>query len=301
MVFSDNQLITLSSRDAVKNNGTYLSDVVFNFKGILKDENNIVRCFIRVLNAQIPVSFYTIDSSNNVFAYKITSLTTLKTIILPVGNYTSTTLISKLTSLFTANADSITTTFDLVTGKLTFASGVSYTYYNYGSNGCTMGNVLGIGTSSISGISVACPYPLNLLNKKKLFIQSNSLFNVAYTSYNLGFTTTIAAIPVNQPPYNLLNYISLSESDKVIIYNTTLNSIDIQILDESDNFINFNNIDWSLTLCLSIEREDQKKSHIENFNEFLQFSTVSGTDMDEVVPKKKELTQDEKDLELLQK
>ena len=75
MVFSDNQLITLSSRDAVKNNGTYLSDVVFNFKGILKDENNIVRCFVRVLNAQIPVSFYTIDATNNVLAYKITSST----------------------------------------------------------------------------------------------------------------------------------------------------------------------------------------------------------------------------------
>ena len=43
MVFSDNQLITLSSRDAVKNNGTYLSDVVFNFKGILKDENKYLR------------------------------------------------------------------------------------------------------------------------------------------------------------------------------------------------------------------------------------------------------------------
>ena len=302
MVFTDNQLITLSSRDAVKMNGTYLSDVVFNFKGILKDENNIVRCFIRVLNAQIPVSFYTIDSTNNKLAYKQTSLSTIKTITIPEGNYNATTLIAKLGTLFTANADSITTTFNLQTGKLTFTSGVSYTYYNYGVNGCTIGNVLGIGSSSIAGISIVCTYPLNLLNKSKLFIQSNSLFNVAYTSYNLGFTTTIAAIPVNQPPYNLINYVSLSESDKVIIHNTTLNSIDIQILDETDSFINFNNIDWSLTLCLSIEREDQKKTHIENFSEYMQYSAVSGTDNDEaVIPPLKELTQDEKDLELLQK
>jgi hypothetical protein len=135
-----------------------------------------------------------------------------------------------------------------------------------------------------------------------LFIQSNSLFNVAYTSYNLGFTTTIAAIPVNQPPYNLINYVSLSDSDKVIIHNTVLNSIDIQILDETDNFINFNNIDWSMTLCLTVEREDQKKTHIENFSEYMQLTGLSGSDKDGVVlPLKRELTQDEKDLELLQK
>jgi hypothetical protein len=54
-----------------------------------------------------------------------------------------------------------------------------------------MGDVIGIGTTSIVGTVKTCPYPLNLLNKTKLFIQSNSLFNVAYTSYNLGFTTTI--------------------------------------------------------------------------------------------------------------
>ena len=301
MVFSDNQLITLSSRDAIKNNGTYLSDVVFNFKGILKEENNIVRVFVRVLNAQIPVSFYTIDTTNNVLAYKITS-STLKTITIPVGNYNANTLITKMAQLFTANLTPATITFDSATGKLTFSSGVSYTYYNYGVNGCTMGNVLGIGTSSIAGTTTICTYPLNLLNKSKLFIQSNSLFNVAYTSYNLGFTTTIAAIPVNQPPYNLINYVSLSESDKVVIHNTTLNSIDIQILDETDNFINFNNIDWSMTLCLSIEREDQKKMHIENFSEYMQYSAISATDNDEaVIPPLKELTQDEKDLELLEK
>ncbi len=302
MVFSDNQLITLSSRDGIKNNGTYLSDMVFNFKGILKEENNIVRCFIRVLNAQIPVSFYTLDDSNNILAYKVTSSSTIKIIAIANGNYNATTYIAKLTSFFIANGDPISVSYNSLTGKLTFASTISYTYYNKGVNGCTMGDVIGIGTTSIVGTVKTCPYPLNLLNKTKLFIQSNSLFNVAYTSYNLGFTTTIAAIPVNQPPYNLINYVSLSESDKVIIHNTVLNSIDIQILDETDNFINFNNIDWSMTLCLTVEREDQKKIHIENFSEYMQLTGLSGSDKDGVVlPLRKELTQDEKDLELLEK
>ena len=53
---------------------------------------------------------------------------------------------------------------------------------------------------------------------------------------------------------------------------------------------------------LKKKREDQKKTHIENFSEYMQYSTLSGTDNDEVtIPPLKELSQDEKDLELLQK
>ena len=35
--------------------------------------------------------------------------------------------------------------------------------------------------------------------------------------------------------------------------------IDIQIVDESNNFIDFNNQDWTMTLGLSIERERKVK------------------------------------------
>ena len=57
-----------------------------------------------------------------------------------------------------------------------------------------------------------------------------------------------------------------------------------------------------MTLCLTVEREDQKKIHIENFSEYMQLTGLSGSDKDGVVlPLRKELTQDEKDLELLEK
>ena len=300
MVFTDNQIITLNSKDAIKNNGTFLSDVVFNFKGLLKEETNILRAYVRVMNAQIPVSFYTIDATNDILAYTLTTGGTLKTIVIPNGNYNASSLISTMTTLFTANTDAITPTFNSLNGVLTFSSASSYTYYSYGSNGCSIGNVLGIGPSSLIGTNATCPYPLNLLNKKKIYIQSQHLFNVAYTSYNLGFTTTITTIPVNQPPYNLINYVSLTDDDKVIIHNTTLNTIDIQIIDENGALINFNNIDWSITLCLSIERVDTKRIHIENFNQFLQLKEEpkdARADGEAIG----ELTQDEKDLELLQK
>ena len=298
MVYIDNQIITLNSKDATKLNGTYLSNVVFPFRGLLKDEPQTLRSYIKVSNAQFPVSFYTIDATNNILSYASGST---HTITIPIGNYNATTLISAMIVLFTANGDAITPSFNSNNGKMTFTSAVSYNYYPYGTNNCTIGNILGIGPTTLSGTVAVCPYPLNLLNKKKLFINSANLFNVAYSSYKLGFTTTIATIPVNQPPYNLINYVSLSDTDKNIITNKHLDSIDIQILDENNNFINFNSIDWSISLCLSCEKTDPNRQYIDNFNSFLKPDETLA--LPQAEPHKQviePLTQDEKDLELLQ-
>jgi hypothetical protein len=55
MVYIDNQIITLNSKDSIKKNGTSNSNVLFNFKALLKDEPNVIRSYIKVANSQIPV------------------------------------------------------------------------------------------------------------------------------------------------------------------------------------------------------------------------------------------------------
>jgi len=297
MVYIDNQIITLNSKDASKLNGTNLSNVLFSFKGLLKDDPNILRSYIKVSNAQFPVSFYTIDATNNVLGYATAALSYF-TITIPIGNYNATTIITSMISLFTANGHSIVPSFNANNGILTFASSVVYNYYPYGAHQCTLGNILGIGSTTLSGATVLCPYPLNLLNKKKLYVNSANLFNVAYSSTTLGFTTTIATIPVNQPPYNLINYVSLSDTDKNIITNKHLDCIDIQILDENNNYINFNSIDWSISLCLSCEKIDLIRHYVDNFNEYAE--PANNTPTNQPAEALIEPTQNEKDLELLQ-
>ena len=46
MVYQDNRLITLNSKDGEKLNGTYLSNVRFNFSGLLQDDIYLVRTYI---------------------------------------------------------------------------------------------------------------------------------------------------------------------------------------------------------------------------------------------------------------
>ena len=84
MVYQDNRIITLNSQDGEKLNGTYLSNIHFNFSGLLTDDKNLIRSYVTVLNAQIPVSFYILDETNNIFYYTDNSVN--KKIELTEGN-----------------------------------------------------------------------------------------------------------------------------------------------------------------------------------------------------------------------
>ena len=86
MSWTENKLISLNSKFATKLNGSMLSNVVFPFSGILKSESNMKHVYISVMSAQFPVSFYVINSTNNVL--KVVSGTTFLgyTLTLTNGN-----------------------------------------------------------------------------------------------------------------------------------------------------------------------------------------------------------------------
>ena len=139
-MYQDNLIITLNSKNAVLMNSTSKSSVNFNFVSVLKEEDDIVRSYISVINAQIPMSYYLITSSNNKLSYNTMSPVMITDLIIPVGNYNSYTLCEKLTSLFLANGKTITITVSSVNGKINFAQSSSvFTIYPYKLTG---GNLL---------------------------------------------------------------------------------------------------------------------------------------------------------------
>jgi len=288
MVYQDNRIITLNSQDGEKLNGTYLSNIHFNFSGLLKDEKNLLRSYVTVLNAQIPVSFYIIDETNNVLYYSDGSTT--KTLTLTIGNYNVNQMVTALNVGFTSNFTPITTILNSNTGLLyfTITGGTTYTFLLTS----TIKSILGFDVN-ISGSSlIIMPYQLNLLGKKKIFINSNNLRNSAFTSKSLSSTQTIATVPVDQPPYNMINYVAVIDMQKIVLSNRVLDMIDIEITDENNNYINFRNIDWSITLCLSVEKDDIVKSDYGIYN----LPVENKNNLENI----KKLSRDEKDLKLLE-
>jgi hypothetical protein len=292
MVYQDNRIITLNSNDGEKLNGTYLSNINFNFSGLLKDEKNLIRSYITVLNAQIPVSFYIIDETNNILNY--TENLVDKIVELVPGNYNGNQMIAALNGVFETNGTPITTQLNSITGLLYFfiTGGVEITILATS----TIKSILGFEEDITSTTFIKMPYQLNLLGKKKIFINSNNLRNSAFSSKSLSCVQTIATIPVDQPPYNMISYVSVSDLEKIILSNRALDLIDIEIVDENNNYVNFRNINWSITLCLSVEKNDVEKLDYGLFN--LPSSILE--ENKNSIENNKKLSRDEKELRLLE-
>ena len=67
--YIDSRIVILNSAHAILLNGSYKSDINFNFTGLIKQEDNIQQIQISLVNAQIPYSFYTINYTHNNFKY----------------------------------------------------------------------------------------------------------------------------------------------------------------------------------------------------------------------------------------
>jgi len=126
--------------------------VVFPFKSILKDEDNIIQSYVTILDAQIPVSFYIINSSNSSFAVVKSGIT--YNLIIPVGNYNGNSLITELKNQFSSYVStSATIVLSRITGKLYFTF-TAYITFNFASS--TIASILGF-TQDISGTSFTLP------------------------------------------------------------------------------------------------------------------------------------------------
>lgn len=270
MVYQENILITLNSKYGTSRNGTKKSLVDFNFTGLLKDEKDILRSYISILNAQIPVSFYTINDYNNVLDYYDNFFFNSYLIVVPIGNYNGNTLITVLNAGFASNGHNIIATLSTLTGKITFtASGIDPQY----AVNSSIANVIGL-TSYSSGYVVVMQAPLNLLGVKKLSIKSNSLAISAFSSQTSNRTDIICTVPVIEPPFNMISYVNINELNKNILRGQIIDSIDIQITDENNDNIDFNNIDWNITLCLTNERIDTEKQNLNIYEAIQQMSNL---------------------------
>lgn len=291
-IIVENKLITLNTRYATKINGTALSSVEFPFKGILKEEDNIVSANICVMNAQLAVSWYTINSSNNQFRYDSNWIT------IPNGNYNANSLITVLTSLMNAVIPASVTSIVLSssTGRLTFTFVASRslnfpTTFSTGSTGNFNYLIMGATSgSTLTGTSITLPYPLNLLGINRLAIRSSRLLIGSYNSFDMGAGINLATIPIDQPPWGLVNYSNQTDLNKAVLNVKYIDIIDIQIADENNVLIDFNNTNWTMTLVLEVIRNIP-----ERFTSTFRDLTIEAT----VPEKEKPIVQDMKDLELL--
>ena len=263
MIQTDSRLITLNSNDGISLNGDYKSNILFDMGNITGEDEDIqyIECCLEDL--QLPVSWYLINDTNNILHYVYNNIN--YTITLIKGNYNGTTLITEFKKLFLQNTLVADIVLSQISGLLTFKfeNPISNIQFNYNLSKNLM-DLLGF-TASTNGVAFTCEKPMNLLGIMKINICSNSLSNTgSFSSNKLLNNNIINTISVNVPSYHQISY-----NNKVSHYqrlkSKILNSIDIQLLDDKNQFIEMNDINWSMTIHLKIYRKyltDLKKLNL---------------------------------------
>jgi hypothetical protein len=261
--FTETKIINLNSRNSIKGNSTFLSDVYFSINGLLKDEEDIIERYISIQNAQIPFSFYNINVYNNMLKIQIGA--TIYTLTLIRGNYNATSLITEIQNQLTNNGiTDITLGVSSTTGLLTITKTTGS--FSLISSGSTiyeaLGFVVGTNYTSVSQ-KIISPYPLNLLGTLRLRICSYEL-----STSNIDFS--LITLPIEVGNFGLIQYTNMTNI-RVTLNNTSLDGFDISIIDDDNNYINFNNINWTMTFVLDIVRKRPNKT-LTRFNEIIQQS-----------------------------
>lgn len=264
----ESRIININSSNASqKNNTTYNSDVVFKFPGLVKrNQPYIKKVQFQLLDTCIPVSFYNINYTNNILIYQISSIN--YTITAQVGNYNFNSLAVELTSKFLLNGHTFTVSINKLNGIIKFTSIINFILI---SSGSTMFNILGLTNSNHTSSSfiINCDYPLNLLGITKIKISSINLNSYNLDSANNGNSNLIACIPVDQPSFGLIIYENKS-FNKFTLRGDVVDEIDIQLTDQNDNLINFNNIDFQLTILLELTIEKPLNNSNTQLNDILK-------------------------------
>jgi hypothetical protein len=160
----------------------------------------------------------------------------------------------------------ITTTFNRINGKYVFSASSAITFYTSGS---TCFKVLGLDKVDYTGSTITSPFPCQFQGITRIRIASNTFSTYAMDSLARTFSNTLATIAVNSGSYGILLYENTT-GYKPTLRNTTVNDFDLMLLDDDENLINFNNVDWNITLQLDITRlrRDNNKT-FPNFRNFV--------------------------------
>ena len=253
-IVSKSKIISLHAIDGEKRNGDFNSNILFNFIDVIKRHSNTLYLTVAIQSVEIPYSFYNVSTNYNTIYYSIGGV--FYTMTIPEGNYTATTFITEFNSQFALGGHSKTATLSISksTGKFTLTpSDDTFSiiiYYTQTTSNIILGLKQDTTFNYNSGVGNTFSFPANLLGTQKIKIFSSSLSCDNISSFNLGSNELIDVVSVNASPFELINYSNTNIKESHMKANE-VQQIDIILKDEYNNEIDFNGIDWSITLVIT--------------------------------------------------
>lgn len=240
MIKTKIRMFNISSVNA--SNGSYKSVVNVSLPDMAFHHEHINNIYIMIDHCEVPNSFYIVNYTNNVLVINSITYT------IPVGNYNVNSLITVLLSLLPTG---FTITYNSITSRYTFSYVSSFTI---NSTTSTINNVIGLGSANLTGSSIILPYLVNFLPIPRLSFHSTFLNNNNYSSSD-GSADVFLCLQNNVGQLSTINYINQTQT-QYLVQEKSISNFIITVTDDFGRLINFNNIDWFMTLILKIEYTD---------------------------------------------
>jgi len=283
---TDKFIVVLDSRNATSYlNGTMNSSVAFDFAEPIYIAKDSLQFTASVLSFVAPNSIYNVNATNNVLDLMYLSSTSQGVllsnpvhVVIPTGNYNANTFITTVTSLVTQvdsifgagfgmSLNSINNKFTLTHATNLFhimPSSTTYQVMGFDKNTeiiCALG--------STTKYAIYCNYTCNFNGLQNLNVHFDSVVTSNLDSFNKSNSPIIQSIPID-PNSAQISFIKTTDYN-CTIRQDVIDVIVISLRDDLEQFVDFNNQHWNMTLYFSCIKDIDRFAHEQDFRRILQF------------------------------
>jgi len=222
---------------SLKRNGELNSNLEFNIPSLYQSSGNVLYSTIRCVHAEIPYSFYIVNEYNNLL-----SLST-GNIYIPFGNYNANSFMKYLAGVLPIG---MSLGFNTTNGKYLLLYNQPFSINANSTCSTLMGFAKGKEYNSAEN-KIEMPYLANLSGTKNIYVKIPNLILDNYNSATKD-RATLLNIPINVSPFGIIMYENSSGISNIIKSIQIPDTLYLQLSDDDNNLIDFNNTEFSITI-----------------------------------------------------
>jgi hypothetical protein len=250
MIRTKSRLFNISSANGCMN-GAFNSQVQITLPDLTFHMDHIQNAYLSVVHCEVANSFYIVNYTNNQIVIDGTTYTLTK------GNYNVNTFITMFVSIL----PQFSLTYNSATTKLTIQEIFLNEFtINASSNASTVNSIMGLGTTDLVSASsiITPPNVINFIPLQRINFRSN-FFNFGCYSTADGSSDIFLPLQNNAGQNSIINYVNQTQN-KFLIQDRTITAFVISVTDDYNRFINFNGVNWYMTIQIDIDYLEQQRN-----------------------------------------
>jgi hypothetical protein len=231
-------------------------------------------CLLSLASAEIPFGFYCVNEYNNKLI--ITENSVEINHIIPLGNYSQTTLKSTLSTLLGNN---YLITYNQINYKFTIKNLVNITsIFKFSSSSCT--ELIGFNKTDLTifqNQEITSQNIINLNYTNSLYLLSDITDRGSIDSQTKTNSNILQKIPINTFPGGMIYYYNNQTAHKILFHSSIINNIRFALCDDEKRPIDMNGQHYEISLLFDFIEEKLENPYTSNLGERSTFDPTGET------------------------